>query len=275
MGQPESSNPQKPLATKTIINADAPTAVKRRVQQRLAGKVALILGSDSRLDRKIASVYAQQGACVVLCGLHLRRGRVVAAKLAGAGADVRFVLTDMADAIDVRRAVEEAVSTYGQLDILINNCQPLAQPGTSVQTLSPALWNRTLDVTLGGPFLSVRHAFPFLIRSEVGSVINIAPLPDRGTGLATAISQAGLASMTDSMSRSLLDYGVRVNLVWSGQQSLPARRLGMPVYRLGQQDQRTERAIARAALYLACADSQSLNGTTLWVRSQASATHHN
>ncbi|MEO0541937.1 MAG: SDR family oxidoreductase [Cyanobacteria bacterium P01_A01_bin.105] len=262
MGQPESSNSQPPIAIKPLINAPTPTVEPPR-NRRLAGKVALIMGSDGRLDRKIASVYAQQGACIVLCGLHLRRGRSVVQQLLLAGGEGRFVLTDVADALDVQRAVESAVATYGQLDILLNNCQPLAQPETTVQTLSPALWNRTLDVTLGGPFLAVRHAVPFLRRAGHGSIINIAPLPDRGLGLATAVSQSGLVKMTERMAHSLAPCGVRVNLIWPGPPLPSGQADGMPTYVLGHRGQRPERAIARAALYLACADSQALNGSTL------------
>jgi len=268
MGQPEFSKPQLPDYLKPVPNLA--TAVPHR---RLAGKVALLMGSDGRLDRKIASVYTQQGACVVLCGLHLRRGQALAQQLRHAGADARFLLVDAADATDVEMAVAETVATYGHLDILVNNCQPLAQQHATVQTLHPAVWHRTLDASLGGPFLAVHHTLAFLSRTQNSSVINIAPLPDRGPSLANAVSLAGLSRMTHCMAQSLATYGIRVNLIWAGSNQQALRPEGMPIYRLGPANQRPERAITRAALYLACAESQCLSGSTLWVRPITAATN--
>ena len=268
MGQPNASNSQS-VATLTAVIPTTVTAALPPPRQRLAGKVALIMGSDGRLARKIASVYTQQGACVVLCGLHLRRGRALADQIVTAGGEARFLLADVADAGDVQMAVAETIATYGRLDILLNNCQPLAQQQATVQTLHPAVWHRTLEASLGGPFLSVHHTLPFLMRRPNSTVINIAPLPDRGPSLATAVSQAGLSHMTHHMAQSLARHGIRVNLIWPSPQHRPVPSQTMPVYRLGSAHQHPERAVARAALYLACPESHALNGIALWVRPES------
>ncbi|MEO1591970.1 MAG: SDR family NAD(P)-dependent oxidoreductase, partial [Cyanobacteria bacterium J06632_22] len=183
MGQPESSNSQPPITLKPRPKRPS-TAAQPHPRQRLAGKVALIMGSDGRLDRKIASVYTHQGACVMLCGLHLRRGQALASQIRSAGGEARFLLADVADTADVQKAVAETIATYGHVDILLNNCQPLAQQQATVQTLHPAVWHRTLEASLGGPFLSVHHTLPFLMRTPSSAIINVAPLPDRGPSLA-------------------------------------------------------------------------------------------
>ncbi|MEL7504940.1 MAG: SDR family oxidoreductase [Cyanobacteria bacterium J06554_6] len=274
MGYSESPNSQKSTAVKHVINNSPPRLASQRSRLRLAGKVALLMSGGGRIDRKIASVYAQQGASIVLCGLDFGRGTKVSDQLKAAGGKARFVLTDVSNPDDVKMAVDETVATYGRLDILINHCQVLTQQDAAVQTLRPQVWDRMIEVALRGTFLSVQQALPFLIRSDSGSVINIAPTPQLPGGLATAVSRSSLLTMTEAMSRSLAGYAIRVNLIWpeaatspEPPQTTPA--IGLPrrsTYVMTRSDSCPNRAIARAALYLACEDSQALNGSAIRVR---------
>jgi NAD(P)-dependent dehydrogenase (short-subunit alcohol dehydrogenase family) len=88
---------------------------------RLDGKVALISGGASGMGRSEATIFAREGASVVIGDVLEPEGRDVVDHIAKAGGQARFVALDVTSEAAWQAAVEAAVAAFGRLDILVNN----------------------------------------------------------------------------------------------------------------------------------------------------------
>src|SRR5262252_7060175 len=88
---------------------------------RLAGKVAVITGGANGMGRSEAEIFAKEGAQVVVGDILEAEGQKVVAGIADAGGKARFVKLDVTSEADWRAAVDTAVSSFGKLDVLVNN----------------------------------------------------------------------------------------------------------------------------------------------------------
>lgn len=240
--------------------------------KRLKNRVALITSGDCSVGRRIASLYARHGAKVVLCGLSAYRGQNTMVRLEAAGANARFFRIDVATPKEVETVVKQTVHSFGQLDILCNNTSfGYVSDQASVLDLTEESWNRIIDMSLEGTVLFTKYARPFLAQAQAGAVVNLVPYPGRETYLAQATKRGALISMTRNVADELASQGVRANLIWphvpiQGGQS-PVRQAGLAhrVYVMAKRDRNAPRALARAALYLACDSSIDVTGAMVVV----------
>lgn len=222
------------------------------------------------MGRRVASLWARQGASLVLCGADQAQGTQMVRRLEQKGARARFCLVDVADTNDVELAVKDAIATFGRIDILCNNASfGLIGNDAAVLDLTTESWEHIVELSLQGAFLFSQHALPFLNRSDNGSIINIVPYPRRGMHVVEGTSRGWMMAMTRDIAEGAT--GVRVNLIWphvavSGATlSTYQAALANKVFRMSRRDKNAARAIARAALYLACDQSTSVTGAMVIV----------
>jgi NAD(P)-dependent dehydrogenase (short-subunit alcohol dehydrogenase family) len=184
------------------------------MDERLAGRSALVTGGGTGIGAAIARRLAGEGARVVVTG---RRAAVLERVAAGLpGGRGRAVAGDVTREEDVAAAVAAAVEHGGgRLDVVVNNAGAGA-PG-SVADVAPAAWRAALEVNLTGPFLVLRAAVPHL-RSARGAVVNVSSVAGLRAGPESApycVAKAGLLMLTQ---QAALDLGpaVRVNAVCPG-----------------------------------------------------------
>ncbi len=177
-------------------------------------RVAIVTGGAQGIGKAIAQRFLAGGLAVVVVDCDAEAGAETAAELAAAGPS-RFVRADVADEEQVRRAMAEAVTSFGGLDVLVNNAA--IGRGGSVTELALADWNRVLAVNLTGPFLFAKHAAPHL-KARKGAIVNIAStraFMSEPNGEAYAASKGGLCALTHSLAVSL-GPDVRVNCISPG-----------------------------------------------------------
>ena len=140
---------------------------------QLAGKAALISGAGGGICRAIALAYAEAGAAVACVDIDAETAAETARLVAEVGGRSISQRCDVASETDTRDAAAAAHQAFGRLDILVSGAAPHDPSGTVVE-VSPADWQRVLDVNLTGSYLLSRAVLPLMIAGGGGSIIFIA-----------------------------------------------------------------------------------------------------
>ncbi len=191
------------------------------MDQRLAGRVAVVTGGGKGIGPYYVRGLAQAGARVAAADIDIAAAEATAQRLRAEGLDVIAVPVDVADAQSVDRMVGQVVERYGRLDILVNNAAlfTVLMPKRPFYELEPDDWDRVMAVNVKGLFLCVRAAFPYLRASGHGRVINISSgTAFSGTpGFLHYVSSKGaVVSFTRALAREVGEYGITVNAIAPG-----------------------------------------------------------
>ncbi|MGZ8376369.1 MAG: SDR family NAD(P)-dependent oxidoreductase [Gemmatirosa sp.] len=155
------------------VQIDPATGVADTSPRPLAGQVALVTGAGRGLGLAMATHLARAGARVALVARSRRELDAAADVLRAAGATALPVPADVTDQHAVERAVEEAESALGPLDLLVNNAGDGAVPGP-VWEADPERWWRVFEVNLLGAFLGTRAALRRMVPRGCGRVVNVS-----------------------------------------------------------------------------------------------------
>ena len=118
---------------------------------RLEGKVAIISGGARGQGAVEARMFAEEGASVIIGDILDEQGRQTEAELQELGYNVTYVHLDVTDESNWQSAVQTAISTYGKLDILLNNAGILIRKNIEETTVED--WDRIFAVNSKGVFL--------------------------------------------------------------------------------------------------------------------------
>jgi NAD(P)-dependent dehydrogenase (short-subunit alcohol dehydrogenase family) len=183
--------------------------------EKLHGRVAVVTGAASGIGAETARVFVEHGARVVVADLQDEPGRALAAQLGDAA---RFAHCDVRSEDCVARAVDLAVSEFGQLDVMVNNAGIVGAVGPIAQTSAEA-WDATLAVLLRGVFLGMKHAARVMVPRRSGSILSVASTAGVVGGLgphAYTAAKHGVVGLTRSVASELAPHGIRVNAVAPG-----------------------------------------------------------
>jgi 3-oxoacyl-[acyl-carrier protein] reductase len=189
-----------------------------RRETALEGRVAVITGSGRNIGRCIALRLAAEGAAIVV-NARSNRAQVdaVVADIRSQGGRAVGCLADVTREADVARLIDTAVTTFGGLDILVNNAA-VRHEMPLVQT-SLADWHRILGIILDGAFLCARAAAPHLAQSGQGAIVNVGGMT-AGSGAPGRVhvvtGKAGLEGLTKALAWELAADNIVVNLVHPG-----------------------------------------------------------
>ncbi len=185
----------------------------------LQGKVAVVTGGSRGIGKAIAKTFAREGAHVVVNYVQAsaEASRVVE-EIRMAGGSAISVMAEVSQRVQAQKLVDEAVKTFGRLDVLVNNAG-IRSEGTILDTTEED-WDRTMDVNLKGPFNCMQAAGKVMVQQRYGKIVNISSISGLGGApggeLAYSCSKAGLISMTLVASLDLGQYGINVNCVAPG-----------------------------------------------------------
>jgi len=240
---------------------------------RLDGKVVLISGGARGQGAAEARIFAQEGAKVVIGDLLDAEGTSVAAEIAESGGDALFVHLDVTDEEDWRSAIAAAVSSFGKLDVLVNNAGIWRRGRVEDTTVED--WDTIMDVNAKGVFLGTKQAIPEMRKAGGGSIINIsstAGLVGGPRSSAYTASKGAVRLFTKATAIQYAKEGIRANSihpgpietamiqqVWQGDEQNREEAIARtPLGRIG-----TPEDIAYGALFLASDESSFMTGSEL------------
>jgi NAD(P)-dependent dehydrogenase (short-subunit alcohol dehydrogenase family) len=180
----------------------------------ITGRVALVTGAGGGIGRATAGRLAQEGAAVGVADLDEASGQDTVRHIEGEGGRAAFVLTDVSREPDVRAMVDFALTSFGALDVLVNNAGIVAAP--AFPDAEPEEWMRVVDVNLRGPMLGAHYAVRAM-RERGGAIVNVASLAGVGFGPHPAPDYAATKAAVARFSAALAPlherFGIRVNCI--------------------------------------------------------------
>jgi 3-oxoacyl-[acyl-carrier protein] reductase len=241
------------------------------------GKVAVVSGAASGIGRSILTAFAERGAKCVIADMDTEWGPQVAADLRKSGHNVIFVPTNVSNSAHVTRLFDEAASTHGGIDIVVNTAGIRVRD--EVVDLSEEDWDAQLNVQLKGTFLMCREGARRMIAQGRGGRLvnlgsNVVSVPHRGSA-AHGVSKAGVVHLTKVMALELGRHNITVNVVAPSitEVAWPARKAALspeflrnflPEVPLGNRLVRPHENV-EAVLFFASERASFITGQTLYV----------
>ena len=242
---------------------------------RLAGKAAVVTGAAAGIGKATATLFAREGASLVVNDIKPEPLRALRNELAAGGARVEAVVGDVSVDADARAMIRAAVDAYGRLDVLVANAGII--PLGDVLESSAEDWDRVMAVDGRGMFLTCKFAIEAMLPTGGGSIVCLSSI----SGLAGQKRQSTYGpakfvatGITKHLAIEWADRGIRVNAVAPGTirtervKRLPEEPGGVeylqaiermhPMGRIGEPSE-----VAAAIAFLASDDASFITGAIL------------
>jgi 3-oxoacyl-[acyl-carrier protein] reductase len=194
---------------------------------RLDGKKCVVTGGGRGIGRGIALAFAQEGADVAVIDRLGDNAERVAAELTALGARAFAFGADVSDESSANKALTDAESQLGRIDVLMNN----AGINTHVKLvdMTVATWDEMIEVNLRSVFLCTRTVLPGMIERRWGRIISTSSqLAHKGGRELThyAAAKAGVLGFTRSLAYEVAPYNITVNAICPGPINTDMSRVG-------------------------------------------------
>lgn len=237
------------------------------------GQHVLVTGGARGIGRALVLAFAKHGADVAINYISSDEAATsLKREVEKIGRCAILVKGSVATKADSERIVEQTVTAFGKMDVLINNAGIVKN--STAMLMSVEDWQAVVDTNLTGAFLMAKAAVKKMLKKRQGNIINMASVAGMMGLVASAnycAAKAGLFGLTKTMAREMARYNIRINAVAPGfvETDLIASMEDKHrdyfkdhtlVKRFG-----TLEEIAAAVLYLASADASYITGQTLVV----------
>lgn len=238
----------------------------------LAGKVAIVTGSQRGIGLGIVTELAVAGAHVLLTGIADEEGKQAAEKLKARGLSVQFQHMDTTNEADVKAAVDGLIKQHDRIDIAVANAA--IYPNTPIAEISVKEWDEVMTVNLRGAFTLAKCCFPHFKEKRNGRIVFLSSITGprvSSPGYAHyATTKAGILGFMRTAALEWAPWGITLNAVEPGniltegvlehqpQSFVDAQMAAVPLHRLG-----TPQDIGHAVRFLVSDEANYITGQTL------------
>ena len=184
----------------------------------LNNKIALITGASRGIGEAIALTLAEYGARCILVSRKLDGLQAVKNNIEQKGGQADAMACHTGHLNQITDLFENVKSTYGRLDILVNNAATNPHFGNMLDA-DEGVWDKTNEVNLKGPFFITQHAVRLMDVAQGGAIVNVASIngvqPVSMQGI-YSITKAALITMTKAFAKELAVKNIRVNALIPG-----------------------------------------------------------
>lgn len=233
---------------------------------KLDGKVAIITGGARGQGASHAQTLLNEGAKVVITDVNSEAGESLAREL---GENAKFIKHDVSNESDWQNVVNETESTFGPINILVNNAGINFFKPTHEMTEEE--YSRVININQVSVFLGMKTVFPSMSKTKEGSIINISSvggLFSQQGAIAYSASKFAVTGMTKAAALDFAKHGIRVNSIHPGTIRTPMLDVPgtedavksliekTPLKRLGESEE-----VSKLVLFLASNDSSFSTGS--------------
>lgn len=241
----------------------------------MSGQTVVVTGGTKGIGFGISTVFARNGARVLLVGRDRSEGTAAVDKIKSEYPDaaVEFVCGNVESQTDMLQAASTAVQHFGGIDVLCANAGIF--PSVTIEKMTEKSWDMVMNVNLKGVFLALQACLPHLKKSGAGRVILTSSITGPITGdpgwSHYGASKAGMLGFMRTAALELAEHGITINAVLPGNILTPGLKVmgdeylkrmatAVPLGRLG-----TVEDIGHAVYFLATGEAGYITGQTLVV----------
>lgn len=247
---------------------------------RLKGKVTIITGASGGIGSFTSKKLLEEGSKVVIVGRNkdkLKRTLQVLENNNDNDNNIISIASDVSHESEVLNIIEQTVSAFNKIDILINCAATINEP-TPFHLMTEDQWNEIININLKGTFQPIKAVIPIMMEQNSGNIINISSLLGMGAipnvpFSIYGVTKAGVIALTKNIAVEYGKYNIRCNCVAPSTIRSPllepylqdegARKVlesSFPLKRIGEPED-----VANAILYLCSDESKWITGTVIKV----------
>ncbi|PAD34179.1 SDR family oxidoreductase [Terribacillus saccharophilus] len=248
---------------------------------KLDNRIAVVTGGATGIGRATASLFAEEGATVLVADIKKNEMTDLIESIQSAGGKAEAYEIDVSDENSVKLFADQVKDSYGKLDVLFNNAG-IDQEGGKVHEYPIELFDSIQKTDLRGTFLMSKFLIPLMLENGKGSIVNNASMSGSFADLDRSGYNAAKGGIINFTKATAIDYGrqgIRANSVSPGTIETPlidelsgskeeeqgkafreSNKWLAPLGRLGEPDE-----IAKAVLFLVSDDSSYITGQDLIV----------
>src|SRR5919107_3963273 len=241
---------------------------------KLKGKVTIITGASGGIGKTTSKKLLDEGSKVVIVGRNKNKLKRAVEEL-NDNNNVLSITSDVSHESEVLNVVEQTISTFDKIDILIN-CAAIINDPVPFHLMTEDQWTNLMNVNLKGTFQPIKAVIPIMIEQNYGNIINISSL----LGIRAipkvpfsvyGVTKAGIIMLTKSIAVEYGQYNIRCNCVAPSTIRSPilepylqdenAKKVlenSFPLKRIGDPED-----VTNAILFLASDDSKWVTGTIM------------
>jgi len=262
---------------------------------KLEGKVAIVTGAAMGLGRGISLCFAEEGADVVIADINMEAANKTADEIRALGRKALAVDADVSQKEDAERLVKTALSTFGKIDILVNNAaggrprSAAVASSNKIGDIPEEVWDATYDGVFKTQVMMCKLVVPHMKERKSGKIINISSVAAKvgdQSRMAYSSLKGAVISFTRALAREAAKDNVNINCLCPGLIYTPGWQKGaeamwktVPAYRdykepkevflryverlTPMRREQTAEDIGRAAVFLCSEDARNITGQTL------------